>query len=146
MFYSTFHLEYLSVLSRFCLLSTYKYLKKLWMIRNKVLLDRHCSFNNLLCGITSYDWRRVWIFKDTSSLDLKYFFRQNIHYLQINLYRIFKAHLSRNTEIALKEQNRSTEGCSKLKRSIDLTSSGKNGLNMRTNASPKWDRTRCPEE
>ena len=38
------------------------------------------------------------------------------------------------------EQNRSTEGCSKLKRSVDMTSSGKNGLNIRTNASPKWDR------
>ena len=43
------------------------------------------------------------------------------------------------------KQNRSTEGCSKLKRSVDMTSSGKNGLNIRTNASPKWDRTRCPE-
>ena len=27
-----------------------------------------------------------------------------------------------------------------------MTSSGKNGLNIRTNASPKWDRTRCLEE
>ena len=44
------------------------------------------------------------------------------------------------------KQNRSTEGCSKLKRSVDMTSLGKNGLNIRTNASPKWDRTRCPEE
>ena len=44
------------------------------------------------------------------------------------------------------QQNRSTEGCSKLKRSVDMTSSGKNGLNIRTNASPKWDRTRCPDE
>ena len=44
------------------------------------------------------------------------------------------------------KQNRSTEGCSKLKRSVDMTSSGKNGLNISTNASPKWDRTRCPEE
>ena len=43
-------------------------------------------------------------------------------------------------------QNRSTEGCSRLKRSVDMTSSGKNGLNIRTNASPKWERTRCPEE
>ena len=42
-------------------------------------------------------------------------------------------------------QNRSTEGCSKLKRSADMTSSGNNGLNSRTNASPKWDRTRRPE-
>ena len=47
--------------------------------------------------------------------------------------------------IFLKE-NRSTEGYSKLKRSVDMTSSGKNGLNIRTNASSKWDRTRCPEE
>ena len=46
----------------------------------------------------------------------------------------------------LGRQNRSTEGCSKLKRSVDMTSSGKNDLNIRTNASPKWDRTRCPEE
>ena len=44
------------------------------------------------------------------------------------------------------KQNRSTEGCLKLKRSVNMTSSGKNGLNIRTNASPKWDRTRCPEE
>ena len=44
------------------------------------------------------------------------------------------------------KQNRSTDGCSTLKRSVDMTSSGKNGLNIRTNASPKWDRTRCPEE
>ena len=32
------------------------------------------------------------------------------------------------------------------KKSVDMTISGKNGLNIRTNASPKWDRTRCPEE
>ena len=44
------------------------------------------------------------------------------------------------------KQNRSTEGCSKLKRSLDMRSSGMNGLNIRTNASPKWDRTRCPKE
>ena len=37
-----------------------------------------------------------------------------------------------------KEQN-STEGCSKLKSSVDMTSSGKNGLNIRTNASPRQD-------
>ena len=28
----------------------------------------------------------------------------------------------------------------------NMTSSGENDLNIRTNASPKWDRTRCPEE
>ena len=43
-------------------------------------------------------------------------------------------------------QNRSTEGCSKLKGFVDMTISGKNGLNIRTNESHKWDRTRCPEE
>ena len=37
----------------------------------------------------------------------------------------------------LAKQNKSTEGCSKLKRPVDMTSSGKNGLNIRTNASPK---------
>ena len=47
-------------------------------------------------------------------------------------------------KLSLIKQNRSTEGCSKLKRSVDMTNSGKNGLNIRTNASPKWDRTRCP--
>ena len=41
----------------------------------------------------------------------------------------------------LYKQNWSTEGCSNLKRSVDMTSKGKNGLNIRTNASPKWDRT-----
>ena len=43
------------------------------------------------------------------------------------------------------KQNRSTEKCSKLKRSVDMTSSRKNGLKIKTNASPKWGRTRCPE-
>ena len=43
-------------------------------------------------------------------------------------------------------QRRRTEGCSKHKMSVDMTSSGLNGLNIRTFASPKWDRTRCPEE
>ena len=42
--------------------------------------------------------------------------------------------------IRYEAQNRSTEGCSKLKRSVDMKSSGKNGLNIRTNASPKWDK------
>ena len=37
-----------------------------------------------------------------------------------------------------RKQNRSTEGCSKLKRSVGMTSSGKNGLNIKTNASPNW--------
>ena len=31
-------------------------------------------------------------------------------------------------------------------KSENMTSSGENGLNIRTNASPKWDRTRCQEE
>ena len=43
-------------------------------------------------------------------------------------------------------ENISTEGYSKLKRSVDMKSSRKNGLNIRTNASPKWDRTKCPKE
>ena len=30
--------------------------------------------------------------------------------------------------------------------SENMTSSGENGLNIRTNASPKWDSTRRPEE
>ena len=31
-------------------------------------------------------------------------------------------------------------------KSGNMTRSGKNGLNIRTNRSPIWDRTRCPEE
>ena len=41
--------------------------------------------------------------------------------------------------IVTTKQNRSTEGCSKLKRSVDMTSVGMNGLNIRTKASSKWD-------
>ena len=48
--------------------------------------------------------------------------------------------IENKTEQFATKQNRSTEGCSKLKRSVDMTSSGKNGLNIRTYASPKWDR------
>ena len=35
---------------------------------------------------------------------------------------------------------------SKIEVPRDVRSSGKISLNIRTNASPKWDRTRCPEE
>ena len=38
-----------------------------------------------------------------------------------------------NDPAKIQEQNRSTEGCSKLKRSVDNASSGNNGLNIRTN-------------
>ena len=43
-------------------------------------------------------------------------------------------------------QSRRTDECSKLKRSVDMASSGMNDLNIKTNASPKWERTRRPEE
>ena len=68
--------------------------------------------------------------------------------VSINVYNQISsmAQLVRVSPVDCHEQNRSTEGCSKLKRSVDMTSSGKNGLNIKTNASPKWDRTRCPEE
>ena len=39
------------------------------------------------------------------------------------------------TLLTFVKQIRSTEGCSKLKRSVDMTSSGKNGLNIRPNSS-----------
>ena len=35
------------------------------------------------------------------------------------------------------KQNRSTVECTKLEMSVDMTSSGKNGLNIRTKANPK---------
>ena len=50
------------------------------------------------------------------------------------------------TLVRVEGQNKSTEVCSKLKRSVDMTRSGKNGLNFRTNASSKWDGTWCSEE
>ena len=48
--------------------------------------------------------------------------------------------------LCIVKQIRSTERSSKFKRSVDMTSSGTNGLNIRTNVSSKWDMTRCPEE
>ena len=42
-------------------------------------------------------------------------------------------------------KNRSTEGCSKLKKSGNKTSSGKISILEHLQV-PKWDRTRCPEE
>ena len=51
-----------------------------------------------------------------------------------------------HVRISTCKQNRSTERCSKFKRSVDMTCSGKNGLNIRKNESPKWDRTGCPKE
>ena len=67
--------------------------------------------------------------------------------LRFSLYltiRLGESHLrSRFEKMNTAKQNRNTEGCLKLERSVDMTSSGKNGLNIRTNASPKWDRTRC---
>ena len=33
-----------------------------------------------------------------------------------------------------------------VKRSVDMTSSGMNGLDIRANVSPKWDKNRCPAE
>ena len=55
--------------------------------------------------------------------------------------------MSKTVKLAcIMKENISTKGCSKLKRSGDKTSSVINGINIRTNASPKWDRIRCPEE
>ena len=68
---------------------------------------------------------------------------QNVKNLNINVNK--NTNGNNNCTYSCK-QNRSTEGCSKLKRSIDMPSSRMNSLNIRTNASPKWDRTRCPEE
>ena len=31
-------------------------------------------------------------------------------------------------------------------KSENMTSVGENGFNIRTNASPKWDSTKCPEK
>ena len=49
---------------------------------------------------------------------------------------IFKTPLSQLKGSFSSCENRSTEECPKLKRSVDMTSSGKNGLNIRTNAVP----------
>ena len=47
-------------------------------------------------------------------------------------------------EESCNKQTRSTEGCSKFKN--QETSSGEIFLDIRTHASPKVDRTRCPDE
>ena len=59
---------------------------------------------------------------------------QNVWPYSRNIYRHFNQYPS-----AKNKQYRSTEGCSKLKRSVDMTSSGKNGLSVRTNAIPNRD-------
>ena len=41
-------------------------------------------------------------------------------------------------------QNRSTEGCSKLKRSVDMTSSGKNGAKVPNGTGPGVRRSKRP--
>ena len=58
-------------------------------------------------------------------------------YTYLNRYETWIHRWKNKTKRCYTKQNRSTEGCSKLKRYIDMTSSGKNGLNIRTNASPK---------
>ena len=53
------------------------------------------------------------------------------------------------SRLSLTKQNRSTEGCSKLKRSVDMTSSGKNCLDIRkmlvpNGTRPGVRRSKCP--
>ena len=65
--------------------------------------------------------------------------------LQVNYLRKVTRYMHKYTLNKSSMQNKSTEGRSKLKRSVDMTRSGKNGLNIRTNANAKWDRTRYLE-
>ena len=91
------------------------------------------------CRPSTTDWRQPLTKKDKKH-KTKHTNKQTFPMLGAN----YKLPVKEITPAA--KQNRSTEGCSRLKRSVDMTSSEKNGLNTRTNASPKWDRTRCPEE
>ena len=87
-------------------------------VRNRCVIELFCG---VVCVVTLPFWHFCW-------------YRGFCHRTESYLF-LFLLHC-RNAI-----QNRSTEGCSKLKRSVEMTSSGKNGLNIRTNASSKWDRT-----
>ena len=96
-----------------------------------------CATNLNLTQLTwDFIWVEIWDFSPLPSWLFSLIFTLLIPRKQVNAFK-----LDINIflwQFSLK-QNRSTEGCSKLKRSVDMTSSGKNGLNIRTNASPKWD-------
>ena len=103
------------------------------LTQNLYLYVKKCKFPKMFCSLRS---PKLFLF---FSALFTHLVNGIIELLLIHIY----ISITKSTCI---KQNRSTEGCSKLKRSVDMTSSGKNGLNFRTNASPKRDRTRCPEE
>ena len=54
-------------------------------------------------------------------------YRTNLRKCRMCEYQKFETFLKIQQGEYIKRQNKSTEGCSKLKRSIDMTSSGMNG-------------------
>ena len=104
-----------------------------------ILLHTGTLFTYLCLHNTRIDWKKRICMNNMDG-------RLNVKLKYLSRSFIFMFFLLTSSCQPFIKQNRSTEGCSKLKRSVDMTSSGKNGLNIRTNASPKWDRTRCPEE
>ena len=156
LYYRTMLFGYPSVLSRFCFLHLPPICIDNWA--GNFIFDfgffNSFSFRKVLYknNPLKYLWRAYYApfavlryilrYFDTQWLSLTVFIN---HFAQWHVNQItLKFWVHRNTKF--ERQNRNTKGCSKLKRSVDMTSSGKNGLNIRTNASPKWDRTRCPEE
>ena len=86
----------------------------------------------------------------TDILNGRSFVRTPYRYTQVsNDAQAISHHLSRlNVELAnlrLKGKTEVPRDVRNLK-SENMTSPGEKSLNIRTNASPKWDRTRCKEE
>ena len=44
------------------------------------------------------------------------------------------------------KQNKKYRGMFEIQSPKNMTSSGENGLNIKTNESPKWNKTSCPVE
>ena len=115
---------------------------EIWGYCNLDIIERaHLKFCKLLLNVKK-STPNYMIYGELGILPMSIFLKKRIVNFWIGT---INGKENKLTHILYKE-NRSTEGCSKLKRSVDMTSSGKNGLNIRTNASPKWDRTRCPDE
>ena len=64
----------------------------------------------------------------------------------ISMVRVFYSAHYYNNSVLIRSKIEVPRDVRNSKRSVDMASSGKNDLNIRTNASPKWDRNRCPEE
>ena len=112
---------------------------QMWLLKNsKELLEHLQSPNfNHITSIESFDFSTLYTTIPHQKLKNRLATVIRNSFIHKNGHRRYKVLVLGREEPYFVKQNRSTEGCSKLKRSADMTSSGKNGLNMRTNASPK---------